>query len=82
MKVAILSLLMVFSTIVVAEEAKQEEQAWVGASTKVSEESKASKHNPWAAVADLEMTQTRHYGSQDSDTIVNRVHEDGWYENH
>lgn len=82
MKVAILSLLMVFSTVVVAEEAKQEDQAWVGASTKVSEESKASKHNPWAAVADLEMTQSWHYGLQDSNTIVNRVHEDGWYENH
>ena len=82
MKVAILSLLMVFSTIVVAEEAKQEDQAWVGASTNVSKAQNASKHNPWDAVAELEMTQSWHYGLQDSDTIVNRVHEDGWYENH
>ena len=80
MKVAILSVLMLVSTAVVAEEAKQDEQAWVGASTNVSETQNLGKHNPWEAVADLEMTQSWHYGRQDSDTIVNRVRDDGCHD--
>lgn len=75
MKVALLSLLLL-SSIVWAAEPKPEEQAWEGASAKVSEPQKVSQHNPWDAVADLEVSQPWFYGRQDSDAIVNRVRDD------
>ncbi len=78
MKIAILSCMIFFSTVVLAEDAKQEGQAWVGARALVIEQEKSPTQDAWSTVKDLEMSQSWHYGCQDSDVIVGRERQDGY----
>lgn len=76
MKITLLGFLILVSCAAFADETKPEAQAWEATSAQVSATQNDKKHDPWKAVADLEMSQPWHYGRQDSDAIVNRVRDD------